>query len=198
MLTTLAQNWWAIVLRGVFGVIFGVGAFVWPGITLAALILLFGAYAVIEGVLAVAAAVIQRGPGGFPWGMLLAGWASIVVGVATFLWPGLTALAVLYFIAGWAIVRGIFEVMAAVQLRKEIQNEWLLGLSGLLSIVLGLFLMVAPGAGILAVLWWVGATAIVFGVLTILLGFRLKVIKDNRRPIGGRPVAGRPTTARHG
>jgi len=194
MLTTLAQNWWAIVLRGVFAVIFGVGAFIWPAITLAALVLLYGAYAVVEGVLAVAAAMIGRRPGAFPWGMLLAGWASIVVGVITFLWPGLTALALLYFIAVWAVVRGIFEIIAAVQLRKEIQNEWLLGLSGLLSIVLGLFLMFAPGAGILALLWWVGATAIVFGVLTIILGFRLKGIND-RRSSRVQPVAGRPTTS---
>jgi len=194
MLTTLAQNWWAIVLRGVFAVIFGVGAFIWPAITLAALVLLYGAYAVVEGVMAVAAAMIGRQPGAFPWGMLLAGWASIVVGVITFLWPGLTALALLYFIAVWAVVRGIFEIIAAVQLRKEIQNEWLLGLSGLLSIVLGLFLMFAPGAGILALLWWVGATAIVFGVLTIILGFRLKGIND-RRSSRVQPVAGRPTTS---
>jgi len=194
MLTILAQNWWAIVLRGVFAVIFGGGAFIWPAITLAALVLLYGAYAVVEGVMAVAAAMIGRRPGAFPWGMLLAGWASIVVGVITFLWPGLTALALLYFIAVWAVVRGIFEIIAAVQLRKEIQNEWLLGLSGLLSIVLGLFLMFAPGAGILALLWWVGATAIVFGVLTIILGFRLKGIND-RRSSRVQPVAGRPTTS---
>ena len=174
--------------------IFGVGAFIWPAITLAALVLLYGAYAVVEGVLAVAAAMIGRRPGGFSWGMLLAGWGSIVVGVITFLWPGLTALALLYFIAGWAVVRGVFEIIAAVQLRKEIENEWLLGLSGLLSIVLGLFLMVAPGAGILALLWWVGATAIVFGALTIILGFRLKGIKD-RRSSSVQPVAGRPRTS---
>jgi Short repeat of unknown function (DUF308) len=116
-------------------------------------------------------------PGGFLWEMLLAGVVSVVAGVLTFLWPGLTALALLYFIAVWAIVRGVFEIVAAVQLRKEIENEWLLGLSGLLTIVLGLFLMVAPGAGILAVLWWVGATAIVFGILMIILGFRLKGVQ---------------------
>jgi uncharacterized membrane protein HdeD (DUF308 family) len=185
MLQTLARNWWAIVLRGACAVIFGVGAFVWPGITLTALVLLYGAYALIEGVLAVASALAGRRPGAFPWGMLLAGLAGIAVGVLTFLWPGLTALVLLYFVAAWAIVRGVFEVMAAVQLRKEIDNEWLLGLSGLLSIALGLFLAAAPGAGILAVLWWVGATAIVFGALTIALGFRL-------RALGARLPAPRP------
>lgn len=178
MLATLAQNWWAIVLRGVCAVIFGVFAFVWPGITLTALVLLYGAYALVEGVLAVVSAVARRRPGGFPWGLLVAGLAGIGAGIVTFLWPGVTALVLLYFIAVWAIVRGVFEIIAAVQLRQEIENEWLLGLSGLLSVVLGFFLVMAPGAGILAVLWWVGATAIVFGVLTIALGFRLRALKD--------------------
>ena len=170
MLRTLAQNWWAIVLRGVCAVLFGVGAFAWPGITLAVLVLLYGAYALVEGVLAVAWALVGRQAGPFPWGVLLAGLAGVGVGVVTFLYPGLTALALLYLIAAWAIVRGIFEIIAAIHLRKEIDNEWLLGLSGLLS--------VAPGAGVMAVLWWIGGFSIVFGVLTIMLGFRLKGVKD--------------------
>ena len=137
MLRTLAQNWWAIVLRGVCAVLFGVGAFAWPGITLAVLVLLYGAYALVEGVLAVAWALVGRQAGPFPWGVLLAGLAGVAVGIVTFLSPGLTALALLYLIAAWAIVRGIFEIIAAIQLRKEIDNEWLLGLSGLLSVALG-------------------------------------------------------------
>ena len=178
MLGTLAQNWWAIVLRGVCAVLFGLGAFVWPGITLAVLILLYGAYALIEGVLAVAWALVGRRAGPFPWGVLLAGLAGVGVGIATFFYPGLTALALLYLIAAWAIVRGVFEIIAAIHLRKEMENEWLLGLSGLLSVVLGVFLVMAPGAGALAVLWWIGAFSMVFGVLTIILGFRLKSVND--------------------
>jgi uncharacterized membrane protein HdeD (DUF308 family) len=178
MLRTLAQNWWAIVLRGVCAVLFGVGAFVWPGITLAVLILLYGAYALIEGVLAVAWALVGRRAGPFPWGVFLAGLAGVAVGVVTFFYPGLTALALLYLIAAWAIVRGVFEIIAAIHLRKELENEWLLALSGLLSVVLGVFLVMAPGAGALAVLWWIGAFSIVFGVLTIFLGFRLKSVND--------------------
>ena len=178
MLRTLAQNWWAIVLRGVCAVLFGVGAFAWPGITLAVLVLLYGAYALVEGVLAVAGALVGRQGGPFPWGVFLAGLAGVAVGVVTFLYPGLTGLALLYLIAAWAIVRGIFEIIAAFHLRKEIDNEWLLGLSGLLSLALGVVLMAAPGAGALAVLWWIGGFAIVFGVLTIMLGFRLKGVKD--------------------
>jgi uncharacterized membrane protein HdeD (DUF308 family) len=178
MLRTLAQNWWAIVLRGVVAVLFGLAAFAWPGLTLAVLVLLFGAYALVEGVLAVLWAVANRSAGAFPWGVLLAGLAGIAFGVITLLSPGLTALAVLYLIAIWAIVRGIFEIVAAVHLRREIDNEWLLGLSGLLSVLLGLFMIMAPGAGALAVVWWIGAFAIVVGVLTIILGFRLKSVKD--------------------
>ena len=182
MLRTLAQNWWAIVLRGVCAVLFGVGAFAWPGITLTVLVLLYGAYALVEGVLAVAWALVGRQAGPFPWGVLLAGLAGVAVGVVTFLYPGLTGLALLYLIAAWAIVRGIFEIIAAFHLRKEIENEWMLALSGLLSLALGVVLVVAPGAGALAVLWWIGAFAIVFGVLTIMLGLRLKGLKDRLAP----------------
>jgi uncharacterized membrane protein HdeD (DUF308 family) len=178
MLRTLAQNWWAIVLRGVCAVLFGVGAFAWPGITLGVLILLYGAYALIEGVLAVAWALVGRREGSFPWGVLLAGLAGVAVGLVTFFYPGLTALALLYLIAAWAIIRGIFEIVAAIHLRNELDKEWLLALSGVLSVVLGAFLVVAPGAGALAVLWWIGAFAIVFGVLTIVLGFRLRGVND--------------------
>ena len=181
MLETLARNWWAVVLRGVCAILFGLATFAWPGITLAVLILLYGAYALADGVLAVISSVKAR-QGGFPWGLFLAGIAAIVAGILAFMWPGLTALALLYLIAAWAIVRGIFEIMAAVRLRKEIDNEWLLGLSGFVSIVLGVLLLAWPGMGVLAVLWWIGAFAIVFGVLTIALGFRLKGLRGRFTP----------------
>lgn len=187
MLLTLAQNWWAIVLRGVFAVLFGLAAFLWPGLTLTVLVLLYGAYALIDGVLAVIWSLARRRAGPFPWGVLLAGLAGILVGVVTFFWPGLTALALLYLIAAWAIVRGVFEIIAAIALRREIDNEWLLGLSGALSVLLGVVLIVAPGAGALALVWWIGAFAIVVGVLTMLLGFRLKGLRD-ARPLLRRPA----------
>jgi uncharacterized membrane protein HdeD (DUF308 family) len=177
MLDTLARNWWAVVLRGVCAILFGLAAFAWPGITLAVLILLYGVYALADGILAVIWSLVGRRQGDFPWGVFLAGLAAIAAGVFTFLWPGLTALALLYLIAAWAIVRGVFEIIAAVRLRKEIAHEWLLALSGLASIVLGLLLLAWPGLGVLAVLWWIGAFAIVFGVLSIALGFRLKGLR---------------------
>jgi uncharacterized membrane protein HdeD (DUF308 family) len=186
MLQALAQNWWAIVVRGVCAVLFGLAAFLWPGLTLTVLVLLYGAYALVDGVLAVIWSLAGRHPGAFPWGVLLAGVAGIFFGVITFLWPGLTALALLYLIAAWAIVRGIFEIVAAVHLRREIEGEWLLALSGVFSVLLGVVLILAPGAGALAVIWWIGAASIVFGVLTILLGLRLRRLRASgqllRRP----------------
>jgi uncharacterized membrane protein HdeD (DUF308 family) len=180
MLQTLAQNWWAVVLRGVCAIVFGLGAFLWPGMTLAALVLLFGAYALVDGILAVAWSFMNRQAGAFPWGVLIAGLAGIVAGVMTFLWPGLTALVLLYFVAYWAIVRGIFEIIAAIHLRKELKNEWLLALAGVLSVAFGLVLIAAPGAGVLAVLWWIGAFALIVGVTLVSLGFRLKGLKDRQ------------------
>jgi uncharacterized membrane protein HdeD (DUF308 family) len=188
MLQTLARNWWALVLRGVFAVLFGVGAFFWPGITLAVLVLLYGGYLFIDGILAVLWALARRHEGSFPWGVFLAGLASLAAGVVTLLWPGVTALALLYVVAVWAIVRGVFEIVAAFHLRRELRNEWLLALNGVLTVLLGVVLIFAPVAGVLAVLWLIGSFAIVVGILMIVLGFRLKGMKD---AVGRRPAYGR-------
>jgi uncharacterized membrane protein HdeD (DUF308 family) len=188
MLETLARNWWAIVLRGVFAVLFGLGTFVWPGITLAVLVLFYGAYLFADGIMAVVWALMGRRAGPFPWGVFLAGLASIIAGVLTFLMPGLTALVLLYLIAAWAIVRGIFEIIAAFHLRRELTNEWLLALNGVLSVLFGILLIAAPGAGALTVLWIIGTFAIIVGVVMIMLGFRLKGLQGTaaRRPAYGR------------
>ncbi len=188
MLQTLAKNWWAIVLRGVFAVLFGLGAFFWPGITLAALVLLYGAYLFADGIMAVVWAIAGRAAGPFPWGVFLAGLASIVGGLLTFFMPGLTALVLLYLIAAWAIVRGVFEIIAAFHLRRELTNEWLLALNGVLSVLFGILLIAAPGAGALAVLWLIATFAIIVGVVMIMLGFRLKGLQGTaaRRPAYGR------------
>jgi uncharacterized membrane protein HdeD (DUF308 family) len=188
MLETLARNWWAIVLRGVFAVLFGLGAFFWPGITLAVLVLFYGAYLFADGIMAVVWALMGRRAGPFPWGVFLAGLVSIVGGLLTFFMPGLTALVLLYLIAVWAIVRGIFEIVAAFHLRRELTNEWLLALNGVLSVLFGILLIAAPGAGALAVLWMIGTFAIIVGIVMIVLGFRLKGLQGTaaRRPAYGR------------
>src|SRR5262249_17224658 len=125
---TLARNWTAVLLRGVMGIVFGLITFFAPGVTLAALVLLWGAYAFVDGVLAIVSAIRRRGGSQHWWLLLLEGIAGVVVGVMTFAWPGITALVLLYMIAAWALVTGVFEIAEAIRLRKAITGEWLLAL----------------------------------------------------------------------
>ncbi len=176
-----AANWWAVALRGVAAIVFGVLTFAWPGITLVALVLLFGAYALVEGIFNVVAAVMRRGREQ-PWWMLLAeGLVSIAAGLITFSWPGITALVLLYVIAFWAVVTGVLEIVAAVRLRQRIAGEMWLAVSGVLSVVFGVLVALMPGAGALAVVFWIGAYAIVFGALLLGLAFRLRGWRGERR-----------------
>src|SRR5262245_11657600 len=174
MLEDLARNWGWIELRGIVAVLFGVLALLWPGVTLAALVILWGAFALADGILSLIAAFKVRDKGKPFWSLLIVGLLGIAAGIVTFLMPGITALILLYFIAAWAFVMGIFQIIAAIRLRKEIENEWLLGLSGVLSMVFGVLLFVRPGQGALALIWVIGAYAILFGILLIVLGFRLR------------------------
>ena len=180
MLEHLGRNWGWIVLRGVAAVLFGILAFALPGITLAALVIVWGAYALADGILSLIAAYRVRDQGKPFWSLVIVGLLGIAAGIVTFIWPGMTALLLLMFIAAWAVVMGIFQIIAAIRLRKEIQNEWLLGLSGVLSVLFGIIMFVQPGAGALAVIWVIGAYAIVFGVLLIWLGLRLKKRSESR------------------
>jgi uncharacterized membrane protein HdeD (DUF308 family) len=170
----LSLNWGWVVLRGAVSVLFGVMAIFLPNITLAVLVIIWGAYALADGLVALVAAWRVRDQGRPFWALLIIGLLGIGAGVVTFMWPAITAIALLLIIAAWAVVMGICEVVAAIRLRREIQGEWLLGLSGLVSVVLGLFLIVQPGAGALALIWVIGIYAIVFGVLLITLGLRLR------------------------
>ncbi len=173
MLTLIAQNWWIHVLRGVFALVFGIMALVWPGLTLGVLVILFGAYVLLEGILALAAAFKHRTEKSW-WLLLVEGIAGIVAGVFAFIWPALTAVVLLIFIAVWAILTGIFEICAAVQLRQEMAGEWVLGVAGSLSILIGILLIANPGAGALAVVWLIGIYAILFGALLMYLGFKAR------------------------
>jgi len=174
LLDQLGRNWSWIALRGVAAVLFGIIAFIWPGITLTALVIIWGAYALADGVLALVAAFKVRDRGKPMWTLVVVGILGIGAGIVTFLWPGMTALLLLMFIAAWALFMGIFQIAAAIRLRKEIEHEWLLGLSGALSVLFGVLMIASPGAGALAVVWLIGSYAIFFGILLITLGFRLK------------------------
>jgi uncharacterized membrane protein HdeD (DUF308 family) len=174
MVNVLARNWWMLALRGLAALVFGLLTLFNPAITLGVLVLFFGAYALVYGMFTIFAAVANR-KGERYWVALLAGGIlSVVIGALTFLRPGVTAIALLYLIAAWAIVTGLFELIAGIRLRKVITNEWLLILSGVLSVAFGIALVIFPGAGALAVTLWIGAYATAIGILLIALAFRLR------------------------
>ncbi len=169
MIRTLAQHWWVLLLRGLVAIAFGLLAYARPGLTIAALVLLWGAYALVDGIFEVVAGVRSK------YGTLVfLGVLGIAAGLVTFFWPAITAVTLLYIIAFWAIVAGILQISAAVRLRKEVQGEWLWILSGLCTVILGVLLIARPGAGALSVIWLIGSFAIAWGILLVILAFKLK------------------------
>jgi uncharacterized membrane protein HdeD (DUF308 family) len=170
-----SHHWWSFVVRGLFAVIFGLLTFLVPGITLLSLLWIFGFFAILDGIVNIAAAFRPAGPTHDRWwGLLIQGILGLVAGVLAFALPGLTAVALVFLIAGWAIVTGVLAIIAAVRLRRHVPGEWLMILSGALSILFGVFAAVFPGAGALAIVFWIGAYAIAFGIILIILGFRVR------------------------
>jgi uncharacterized membrane protein HdeD (DUF308 family) len=170
----LTRNWWLLALRGLAAVLFGVIAFVWPGATLITLVWLFGAFALVNGFLSLVLAA--KVPKGYPrfGSLILGGLLGILAGLLAFVMPAITALGLIILIAAWAMVTGILEIVAALKLRKEINNEWLLILVGILSLVFGVLLLLQPAAGALVLIWWIGAYALVLGILLFVLAFRMR------------------------
>jgi uncharacterized membrane protein HdeD (DUF308 family) len=173
----LRRHWWLLALRGLAAVLFGILAFMWPGITIFWLVCFFGAYALVNGILSfVLAAKAPKGSG--ITGLILGGLLSVAAGLLTFFWPALTALGLLILIAWWAIFNGVMEIITAIRLRKVITNEWLLVLAGIASIVFGVLLLLQPAVGALVLIWWIGAWALFFGVLLMVLAFRMRHLGD--------------------
>lgn len=173
-----SRHWWIFGLRGIAAILFGLLAFAWPGITLAVLVLLWGAYALVDGVLSLVSAF--RTTQSHRWSLLIEGLVGIAAGIGTFIWPGLTALVLLYIIAAWALITGVLELIAAVRLRRQVRDEWWLVLGGIASVVFGVLMLAMPAAGALAVVWLIAAYAIVFGVLLIGLAVRLHGVGARR------------------
>jgi uncharacterized membrane protein HdeD (DUF308 family) len=169
----LARYWWLILLRGIAAIAFGVLSFIWPGLTLVTLILFFGALAAVDGVLSLAHA-LMGGNMVSRWWLALIGLAGIATGIIAFKWPALVLLLQLWFIAAWAIVLGVFQIVGAIRLRREIDNEWTLVLGGVVSVLFGLVLLVAPGPGAVGLLWVIGTYAVIFGVLLVMTALRLR------------------------
>jgi uncharacterized membrane protein HdeD (DUF308 family) len=179
--TALASGWWVIALRGLCAVLLGIAAFALPGVTLIALVVLFGVYAFADGLLAVVAAARAVKHDRPWWPLVVEGVVGIAIGVLTFFWPDLTVMTLLYLIAAWAILTGILEIVAALRLRREIAGEWLLAVAGVLSIAFGLYVLANPLAGALAVIAIIGAFALVFGIVLIALGWRLRSVPHTQR-----------------
>lgn len=170
----LGRVWWVAVVRGVIGVLFGILTFAYPGITLAVMVAFFGAYALIDGVAAIVFAFRAPKQHLSIWPFVLEGIIGIVAGVVAFVYPLATAVALETLVAAWMLVTGIFEVVSAIRLRHHIQNEWTLGITGVLSIIAGVVLFIWPVHGIAALILVIGAYAFVFGIFLIALGFRIR------------------------
>jgi len=174
MLGLVARDWWVFAIRGIAALVFGILAFIRPEATLTVLVVLFGAYVLVDGVSLLVALVrgdaVARRHG---WAVGIMGVLGIVAGVVTFVAPGLTALSLLYLVAFWAIAMGAFQVIAAIQLRREIDNEFWMALGGVASIVFGVLLVASPGAGLISLVWLVGIWSVVFGVSSLGLAYRL-------------------------
>lgn len=173
MAAILIGNWWALALRGVLAILFGVLAIIWPGITAVVLILMFGAYAFVDGIFALVAAMrlahrhARSGP------LVIEGVLNILIGVICFLRPGSALVALIYLIAIWAVISGI-ALMAAGMALNRLAGEWLLLLGGLISIILGIILFLIPAAGVIALSWWLGIYALLFGVMLVAAAFRIR------------------------
>ena len=180
LLRSMAQHWWLTLLRGIAAVLFGILALVWPGITALSLVLLWGAYTFADGIFSLGAAIMGAGGAttGQRWWLAITGVLGIAAGLIAFFAPALTGSVLLVFIAIWAIAIGVMAIVGAIQLRKEMDGEWLLILSGIIAIVFGVLMFMQPVAGALAVVWMIATFAIIFGIDLIWLSFKLKGYND--------------------
>jgi len=173
MIESLMRNWWALAVRGVAALIFGILAFLWPGITLTVLVWIFAAYMLADGVFALVAGLRVAQAHGRWWPFAVEGILDLAAGAIAFLWPGIAVLTFIYIVAFWAIVTGVALLAAAMRLRS-LQGETLLILSGVLSLAWGIVILVWPIAGELALAWWIGAYALLFGAIMLAVSLRLR------------------------
>lgn len=171
----MADNWWLVLIRGIIAILFGIAAFALPGLTLLSLTLLWGAFALIDGAFALWAGITGRTQsGGMRWWLAIVGIIGILAGIVTFVAPVAVTAALLLYIGIWAIIVGVMEIWGAVWLRREIENEWWLGLAGVLTILFGIVMLFEPAAGALGLVWLIAAFGIVVGISLVALAFRLR------------------------
>lgn len=177
MLELLARRWPLVVARGVLAVLFGLIAIGWPSITVLALAFLWGAYAIVDGVAGLATGLGGRGGGDRVY-LVLLGVLGIAAGAVTFLWPAITVVVLLLVIALWAIVAGVVQIAAAVRLRRVLRNEWFLAVSGVVTLVLGILLVLQPAEGAVALVVAIATFSIAWGIVLVVLGLRLRALRD--------------------
>jgi len=181
MIRAISKYWWVFTLRGVIAIAFGLASLLWPALTLGVMVLLFGLFALFEGGLTIVTS-FKKGDEKGGWTLLIEGLAGLLVcvivllgsSIGAMLWPRVAAVMLVYYIAGWAILAGLFKILTAFRIRKEVKGEWILGLSGLISILVGLILIFRPEAGVLAVAWLIGIFAIILGIFLTLLGAKFR------------------------
>lgn len=173
MLDMLARNWWMLLIRGLAAALLGVAVIVWPGLSLDLMVTVFAAYLFVDGIMALIAAVTRRDYGRW-WLLALEGVLGVLAGIAAFIFPGAAVATFFYIVVFWALATGVLEIINAVELRKQVDNEWSLILSGAVSILWGILMLAYPGAAILTLLWLFGVLAIAFGVLEVWLAFRVR------------------------
>jgi uncharacterized membrane protein HdeD (DUF308 family) len=183
MIRAVSKYWWIFSLRGIIAIVFGLAALFWPALTLGVMVLLFGLFALLEGLSAVVTS-FGKGDEKGGWTLLLEGLVGLVVcvivllgtSVGSIFWPKVAAVMLVYYIAGWAMLAGFFKIITAIRIRNEVKGEWMLGLSGLVSLLVGVILIIRPGAGVLAVAWLIGVLAIIVGIFQLILGLKFHKI----------------------
>ena len=188
MIKSISKYWWVFVLRGLIAVVFGLAALLWPALTLGIMVLLFGLFALLEGLLTVVTS-FGKGDEKGGWTLLFEGLVGLLVCVivllgtslGSILWPRVAAVMLVFYIAGWAILAGLFKIITAFRIRKEIKGEWMVVLSGLISILFGLILVLRPATGVLAVAWLIGIFAILLGIFQFLLGLKFRKMGSSFR-----------------
>lgn len=189
-MSALVQNWWVLVVRGALAVLFGVLAYAWPGATIASFVFLFGAYTLVDGVASLAAA-FRPAPGESRGWLAVAGILGVLAAIVVFAMPVASAAILFYVVALWAVASGIADVIGAISLRKVVTGEWMLALSGVLSILLGVYMFARPVAGLLGLVWAISLYAIAAGIALILAGFRVRSwsTSDGEEYVGTRATA---------
>ncbi len=174
MRDVLSKNWWILLLRGIAAIVFGILAIALPGLTLFMLVIAFGIYTLFDGVIEIWNGFSHRRTNDRWWVDILIGLAGVIGGILIMSLPGVTAVVAIYFIGAWMAITGILQIIAALRLRAEISNEWWLILSGVLSVIVGLYFLAFPGKGAVSLVWVIGIYAILFGVMMAVLSFQAR------------------------